>query len=33
MSFLSNKFDGFSADEEIFDLRAAFNKLDIATPN
>ena len=28
-----NKFDGFSADEEIFDLRAAFNKLDIATPN
>ena len=28
-----NKFDGFSADEENFDLKAVFRKLNIATPN
>ena len=28
-----NKFDGFNADEENFDLKAVFSKLDIATPN
>ena len=33
MSFLSNKFDGFSADEENFDLKAVFRKLNITTPN
>lgn len=28
-----NKFDGFSADEENFDLKAVFRKLNITTPN
>ena len=28
-----NKFDGFSADEENFDLKAVFSELNIATPN
>ena len=27
-----NKFDGFSADEENFDLKAVFRKLNITTP-
>ena len=28
-----NKLDGFNADEENFDLKTAFSKLSIATPN
>ena len=28
-----SKLDGFNADEEIFDLKAIFEKLNIATPN
>ena len=28
-----SRFDGFNADEEKFDLKAAFRKLNIATPN
>ena len=28
-----NKFDGFSADEENFDLKAIFSELNITTPN
>ena len=28
-----SRFDGFNADEENFDLKAAFRKLNIATPN
>ena len=28
-----NKLDGFNADEENFDLKAAFSELGIATPN
>ena len=28
-----NKLDGFNADEENFDLKTAFSKLGIATPN
>ncbi|MGF7494324.1 heat-shock protein [Campylobacter concisus] len=28
-----SRLDGFNADEENFDLKAVFNKLDIATPN
>ena len=28
-----NKFDGFNADEENFDIKAVFSKLNIATPN
>ena len=28
-----NRFDGFNADEENFDLKAVFRKLNIATPN
>ena len=28
-----SKLDGFNADEEIFDLKAVFSDLNIATPN
>jgi len=28
-----SRFDGFNADKENFDLKTAFSKLDIATPN
>ena len=28
-----SRLDGFNADEENFDLKTAFSKLDIATPN
>ena len=28
-----SRLDGFNADEEIFDLKAVFGKLNIATPN
>ncbi|WP_149713177.1 heat-shock protein [Campylobacter concisus] len=28
-----NKFDGFDADKENFDIKAVFSKLNIATPN